>query len=202
MQLDFTAILGNTALDMPLESPTSPFKEVLSGTQGNTQAEEIELDLSQIKAITEAPRKQEQAAGLAIFYQREQQELDRAREVYKSYQENIKAAGNLRADILKGLQAGEEAEGLLLKACNIISLMTGDKVFYTQAEQDLIAIYGEGIGAEKPLRYKLQQIEERLSNMQQALDRELEQDSKRRIQRAIEAHKAEANRIKGQLEKH
>lgn len=201
MQLDFTAILGSTVLDMPLESSTSHFKEALSGTQGKYLAKGIELDLSQIKAITEAPRKQEQAANLAIFYQREQQELDRAREVYTNYQENIRAAANLRADILKGLQAGEAAEGLLLKACNIISLMTGDKFFYSQSEADLLAIYGEGMGAEQPLRYKLEQVQERLKNMQQALTRELEPDNRRRIERAITAHKAEADRLQSLIKK-
>lgn len=167
MQLDFSAIRGDTALDM----------------------------------AAEAPRKQEQAAGLAIFYQREQQELDRAREVYKSYQNNIRASGNLRADILKGLRAGEAAEGLLLKACKTISLMTGDTVFNKQAEQDLIAIYGEGLGAEKPLEYKLNQVQKRLKNMQQAIERGLETDDKRRVKAAIAAHEAEEKRIQSLLDR-
>lgn len=196
MQLDFSAIRGNTALDMAAEAHIKPIEQPFNNMQGNTQEEEIELDLSQLRAITEAPKRQEQAAGLTIFYQREQQELDRAREVYRNYQSNIRAAGNLRADILKGLRAGEPAEGLLLKACNIISLMTGDTVFNTQAEQDLIAIYGEGIGAEKPLEYKLEQVQKRLNNMQQAIKRGLEPDDKRRVEAAIAAHKAEVNRIK------
>ena len=201
MQLDFSAIRGNTALDMAAEAHIKPIEQPLAIKQGNTQEEEIELDLSQFRAITEAPRKQEQAAGLAIFYQREQQELDREREVYKSYQNNIRAAGNLRADILKGLKAGEAAEVLLLRACNIISLMTGDTVFNKQAEQNLIAIYGEGLGAEKPLEYKLEQVQKRLNNMQQAIERGLESDDKRRVKAAIAAHKAEANRIQSLLDK-
>ena len=201
MQLDFSAIRGNTALDIAAEAHIEPIEQPLAIKQGNTQEEEIELDLSQFRAITEAPRKQEQAAGLAIFYQREQQELDRAREVYKSYQNNIRAAGNLRADILKELRAGEAAEGLLLKACNIISLMTGDTVFNKQAEQDLIAIYGEGLGVEKPLEYKLEQVQKRLNNMQQAIERGLEPDDKRRVEAAITAHKAEVNRIQSLLDR-
>ena len=201
MQLDFSAIRGNTALDMAAEAHIKPIEQPLAIKQGNTQEEKIELDLSQFRAITEAPRKQEQAAGLAFFYQREQQELDRTREVYKSYQNNIRAAGNLRADILKGLRAGEAAEVLLLRACNIISLMTGDTVFNKQAEQNLIAIYGEGLGAEKPLEYKLEQVQKRLNNMQQAIERGLEPDDKRRVEAAIAAHKAETNRIQSLLDR-
>lgn len=201
MQLDFSAIRGDTALDMAAEAHIKPTEQSLAIKRGNTKGEEKELDLSQFRAITEAPRKQEQAAGLAIFYQREQQELDRAREVYKSYQNNIRAAGNLRADILKGLSAGEAAEGLLLKACKTISLMTGDAVFNKQAEQDLIAIYGEGLGAEKPLEYKLNQVQKRLKNMQQAIERGLEPDDKRRVKAAIAAHEAEEKRIQSLLDR-
>lgn len=76
MQLDFSAIRGNTALDMAAEAHIKPIEQPLAIKQGNTQEEEIELDLSQFRAITEAPRKQEQAAGLSIFYHREQQEVD------------------------------------------------------------------------------------------------------------------------------
>lgn len=201
MQLDFSAIRGDTALDMAAEAHIKPTEQPLAIKRGYTQEEEKELDLSQFRAITEAPRKQEQAAGLAIFYQREQQELDRAREVYKSYQNNIRAAGNLRADILKGLRAGEAAEDLLLKACKTISLMTGDTVFNKQAEQDLIAIYGEGLGAEKPLEYKLNQVQKRLKNMQQAIERGLEPDDKRRVKAAIAAHEAEVKRIQSLLDR-
>lgn len=201
MQLDFSAIRGDTALDMAAEAHIKPTEQSLAIKRGNTKGEEKELDLSQFRAITEAPRKQEQAAGLAIFYQREQQELDRAREVYKSYQNNIRAAGNLRADILNGLRAGEAAEGLLLKACKTISLMTGDTVFNKQAEQDLIAIYGEGLGAEKPLEYKLNQVQKRLKNMQQAIERGLEPDDKRRVKAAIAAHEAEEKRIQSLLDR-
>lgn len=199
MQLDFTAIRGNLAIaPEATESRLEPLKD---DKQRSAQEQEIELNLSQLRAITGASNKSEQAAVLATQYQREQQELDRAREVYKEHQNSIKAAGQLRADILKGLQAGEAAEGLLLKACKIISLMTGDKLFYPQSEADLLAIYGEGIGAEQPLRYKLEQVQERLNNMQQALTRELEPDDRRRIERAIKAHKEEANRLQSLIEK-
>lgn len=57
MELDFTAITGNLALDSAQEPP----------------------------AI-------EQAARLAIQSQQEQQELNRARNVYKTYQNNIKTS--------------------------------------------------------------------------------------------------------------
>ena len=52
-----------------------------------------------------------------------------ALEAYKEYQQNILKAHQIRSEILKGLDSGEPAEELLLKACEAISRMTGDKVF-------------------------------------------------------------------------
>ena len=98
MELDFTAIIGNLALDSSEDPP----------------------------AI-------EQAAKLATQSQREQQELDRARDVYNTYQNNIKASEALRAEILKGLAGGESHTVILEKSILCIGLMTHDKVFATQA---------------------------------------------------------------------
>ena len=59
----------------------------------------------------------------------------------------------------------------------------------------------EGLGAEKPLEYKLEQVQKRLNNMQQAVERGLEPDDKRRVEAAIAAHKAETNRIQSLLDR-
>lgn len=110
MNLDFTAISGNLAIDTA-------------------------ADLTTDKRASD--RKQEQAAGLTISYQREQHSLNRARDILKEYQQNIKASELTRAAIIKGIQAGEPIEGLLLKACSVISLMTGDTAFTEQVKKDL-----------------------------------------------------------------
>lgn len=58
---------------------------------------------------------------------------DRA-EAYREYQQNIKEAGDLRTQIIKGVQAGEPVELLFLKAVKCIGKMTGEKAFYTTIE--------------------------------------------------------------------
>lgn len=201
MELNLSAILGNLALkEEPQESSqratTSLLEPNIAAVQSDTPAAVIRLDMSQIQAPTGA----EQAPLLSTQYQREQQELDRAREVYRSYQDNIRAAGNMRADILKGVKAGEPAELLLLQACKIISAMTGDRLFSDQIERDLIAVYGYGQQAAGALQMELEQVQQRLHNMQQALERELEPDCRQRIQRAIAAHKEKENSLQSLIE--
>lgn len=56
---------------------------------------------------------------------------------WKQYQDNIIKAGQLRGEISRGIAAGEDTAGLLLKALECISCMTGDQVFYTVTKRKL-----------------------------------------------------------------
>ena len=61
-------------------------------------------------------------------------ENNRQAEAYREYQQNIKEAGDLRTQIIKGVQAREPVELLFLKAVKCIGKMTGEKAFYTTIE--------------------------------------------------------------------
>ena len=63
--------------------------------------------------------------------QREQDEREKIRSAYTEYQDNIRKAGRLRVDINKDIATGVDPCSILLKAIECISLMTGDKAFYT-----------------------------------------------------------------------
>lgn len=84
-----------------------------------------------------------------IKLQREQEDHKNSMEMYSIYQQNIKRAGTLRSEILKGLRAGEDPRAILLKAVECISLMTGDVVIYAQSKKDLIEKYGMDLGERK-----------------------------------------------------
>ena len=85
--------------------------------------------------------------GAMYRLNREKQDRDGYRQMYATYQQNIKRAGTLRGDIVKGIQSGENPLELLLKAVECISLMTGDTVIYAQSKEDILAVYGWGEGA-------------------------------------------------------
>lgn len=107
----------------------------------------------------------------------------------------------MRTAILKGAKAGEPPVALLLKAVKCISLMTGDTVFYSQLEGDIKSIYGAGLLEPEPLKIEIQETQERLQKLQKALERDTETaDSKERIKRAIEAHKARISQLQGLIE--
>ena len=175
---DFKEPFKVEGVKMPIEDETSPEQANLSPQQ-------------------------ELVGGVALT------RLDRAKEdhqhtleMYKGYQNNIKQAGQLQTELTKGARAGEPAYTLLLKAIKAISLMTGNKTFYSQIYKDIKAIYGEGLKEQIPLEWELDEVKERLANMREAIERETtEADSKERIKKAIEAHEKRERELLELLEK-
>ena len=77
----------------------------------------------------------------------------------------------------------------------------GEKLFYSQIDGDLKAIYGEAFLEEIPLEWELEAVEDRLQKLNEALTRELEPDARQRVQSAIKAHEERIGSLKGLLEK-
>ncbi len=190
MELDFTKLNKLSVLDFaegaekkqPPTSPTEPRKG--SGEYKTTTEQEKPLqgNLEGLESIGKLQREADQR----------KREIDETARIYREYQQNIKLSGQLQTEILKGARAGEDIYSLFLKACKAISLMTSNTVFYSQLEGDIRAIYGEGLQNPAPLRKELTEVQGRLQRLREALERELEHDSRERIKRAVTAHE---NRI-------
>lgn len=107
--------------------------------------------------------------------------------VYKEHQENIRRAGQLRAEINKDIQAGEPIYKVLFKAIECISLMTGDRVFYDMNKNNLQTIYGI-LGEPEVIAVERQEVEQRLKRLMAAYEKEKDPGAKQRIKAAIKAH--------------
>lgn len=194
MELDFTAIRGHLT-ENPLKAPVTAFNGL--------ECKEVPIEPKNTqKAQKRATEGVEQAGRLALYYQQEQANHERTLEVHREYQKNIKESCSLRTEILKGSKVGEPPVALLLKAVKCISLMTGDTVFYSQLEGDLVSIYGAGLLQPEPLELELKGVQDRLQNLQKALERDVEPaDNKQRIERAIQSSRARERQIKDMIEK-
>lgn len=117
-------------------------------------------------------------------------EREQVREDHRIYQENIRKAGDLRSDILKGLKIGEAPLALLLKAMECISKMTGDQHIYTQSKADIIAVYGYGLDQVAPLHITLEEVKGRHRKLTrpELLEEEIPPETRKRLQGAIRAH--------------
>ena len=184
MELDFSKLDKLSFMDFvekePFKTPSEPIIE----------QEEYKAPLIDKNALQE---QLDSLQGIPILQRKadaNEAEKERAREAYREYQNNIKVSSQLQTDILKGVKQGENIYSLFLKVVQAISLMTSNKVFYSQLEGDIRAIYGEGLLDPLPLQIELQEIQERLTRLREALNREIEPDAKDRIKRAVTAHEA------------
>lgn len=131
--------------------------------------------------------------------QREQErrtaEQERALQICREYQDNIKKSGSAQTFILKGIQTGENPYKLLLDACECIGRLTSNRAFKEQASADIEAIAGKGLLQPEALEIELEGIQSRLAMLTRPeLEREPE-DSRRRIAAAIRAHRQRAGEI-------
>jgi hypothetical protein len=107
----------------------------------------MELDFSQLMALgTQASADDVQRLGAMLpgvpiidadeenkpepdsGLQRLQRETAKTRDIYRKQAECIRRANAMPADIIRGVQAGEDIYGLFLKAVECIGMMEGDTV--------------------------------------------------------------------------
>lgn len=188
MELDLTRLNNLAFADFKREqekkqAPESPTEPRKASGEYKTIADDKKPLETLVEGLEGIHKLQRQADAKKM-------DIDRSLAICKEYQQNIKTSSQLQTEILKGAKAGESVYSLLLKACKAISLMTSNSVFYSQLEGDIRAIYGQGLLDPLPLQIELQETQERLARLREALNREIEPDAKERIQRAVKAHEA------------
>lgn len=127
--------------------------------------------------------------------ERRTEEQERALQICREYQENIKKSCSAQTFILKGIKAGENPYKLLLAACECIGRLTSNRAFKEQASADIEAIAGKGLLQPDALEIELEGIQRRLEMMTRPELEAEPEDSRRRIDAAIRAHQQRAGEI-------
>lgn len=131
MELDFT---GLDSLAEKKPPATTPQERVLGqGEYKNTS--EQENPGNGFKTALDGTQELQRRAD------NQRDTIARAAEVYRRYQDNIKATDTLQTEILKGVAAGEDIYQLFLKAVKALSLTVNNDLLYTQVERDLAKNY-------------------------------------------------------------
>lgn len=165
----------------------------------------MELDFSKIKDLKADAKKKDLAKDkkqanstptLQKVADRKKAQLEESAKVLKDYQKNKLLAGNLIAEINKGMLEGADIYSLLLKAIEALSLTVNEKTLYSNCVDNLTSIYGVGLHNEAPLKMKLENAQERLERLTEALDRTNDTIEQKRIKNAVEAHRGLIARLK------
>lgn len=155
------------------------------------------MDLRQYAAaqdFTEEPTPTPPAPILAREQAQEAQERTRAAEVYKKYQENIKASELAKTALRKGILAGASPYRLLLLATDIVGRLTADAEFAEGTRSDLKLIYGELMGEPGALELELEEVEARLEHM-----RAYQGENRGRVLTAIREHEHRAEELRNRI---
>ena len=127
-------------------------------------------------------------------------DLEKAAGILKEYQEHTAAANALIIEIAKGIKGGADIHILFLKALEALELMTNNKMLEETAA-DFRTIYGAGLHTDSLLTIELEQMQARLSKLEQAAaDETISSGERDRISGAIKRHRARIERIKQQIQ--
>ena len=193
MELDFTKMDSLT--------PPGAEGEIKGAAEGFFRPSEALEAASDSKAMPRATTALKELSGAKTapgWADQKGGELERAREVYRIYQENIKRAQTLQQEISKGVTLAEDVYTLFLKAAEAISLMTSNMVFYNHVEAGLREIYGAALRETGALQMALKQAQERLERLREAEAKETEKTALNGIQRAIKANEERIRRLSGE----
>lgn len=130
MELDFTGLNGAGKKQAPELAQNQFFEQ---GEYRNTSGQE-----------NPAGGQETRQNGNQLLQQesdKRKKSLDTAAEVYRRYQENIKATELLQAEILKGIRAQEDIYSLFLKAAKALSFTLDCPLFYEQIKRELPEYY-------------------------------------------------------------
>lgn len=212
MSLDFTALenirkkakedkqmqlLDNMIVEEPKDDIIGG-SSYLSKPINNAINEDITSKDKEAAAITQ--KKVTDNKRFKTSINRQQQILEDAKHTTARYQKAIEQTSQLQTEILKDIKKGVSCYDLFLKAIKAVSLAAGNEVFYNQAKNDLIAIYGEGLTEQRPLEIKLEEVKNRLDKLQKsATGLNIDAEDIKRLNSAIKAHKEEIERIESKL---
>lgn len=192
----FGPILGENRPATPPQDARTDTQEYPSPTPWENPAEGQETPHSATTAgeSIEAP-----AQGLLLQAEQEREAARRATAAYKEIEQNRRRSEALQAEILKGTRSGASIYRLFLTAAEAIAEMTRNRYFFDQVQGDILQIYGRGLGEPEPLQIELDRTRGQLHHLQEAQERETDQDSRERIAAAIRAHRARIRDLEGRI---
>lgn len=107
-------------------------------------------------------------------------------------------AGDLTKEVLNGIKTGEDKYSVLMRAVEVISILTDNKIFLEQCAEYAYISYGLGDSKPTPLKEEIIKLQNRLDRLEISYENETQFEAREIIKRAIKAHE---NKIKELNEK-
>jgi hypothetical protein len=168
--------------------------------EGAQQAEGKEKSIEAPKALKKARRRPTEPQERVLTLEEGARQQQAARDALKEYQKNIQLSEAIVDEITQEVKQGKDIYTLFLKAVYAIGCMTGNELLYQAIQEDVRAVYGEGLYKKAPLEEKLQDVTRQKERLE-AASREagLQEADRQRIIKALEAKDKEIKRLKKKI---
>lgn len=104
----------------------------------------------------------------------------------------------IRGELAAGINSGEDPASLLIMALEYIATLTGEEDFFRRELAKLRTIYGHALGNPSILAQEAEEVRHRLERLENALANETDGGERRRLESAIEAHRAKIELLERQ----
>lgn len=204
VKLDFTGLFPASTPPEPQREPVKPFYtlDTLQQAEPQERITEALRGIADDEEPEEQPEEQQdldELEKILLADLRMKKAEERSLKVHREHQRREAAAGQLRDQIITGMYEGKDLFSLFTLAAEAISIMTDDPLFYREVEKNLLTVYGKGLGARQPLQNELREAQTRLQRLLAAEAEESLPDEKKRLRRAIEAHRREISELEAKL---
>lgn len=192
MKLDFTGLSNLT--DEAKNEPIDDLKSDNHIIAPKTNKKPLELNTESHRHIEEDKNKR------YLKIERDLQIREESQRIHKLLQENVRKSERIRAEISKDIARGESPSLILLKALDVIALMTGDKLFSKQNIESFISSQIEQ-GNKDVINHRIQRVTEKMVRLKESLKIETDSKQVQRISNVIAEYDIELENLKGALKK-
>lgn len=204
VKLDFTGLFPASTPPEPQREPVKPFYtlDTLQQAEPQERITEALRGIADDEEPEEQPEEQQdldELEKILLADLRMKKAEERSLKVHREHQRREAAAGQLRDQIITGMYEGKDLFSLFTLAAEAISIMTDDPLFYREVKKNLHTVYGKGLGARQPLQNELREAQTRLQRLLAAEAEASLPDEKKRLRRAIEAHRREISELEAKL---
>lgn len=147
--------------------------------------QDLRPDAGAIKCLADVSA---EVKPIAVQQSQARDDQERARLVYRQYQENIKKGSQLETALIKDLYSGQNLAVCLLQAIHILGLYTGNTVNESVVREILESVYGIGLQDAAALAMSIDAIKKRTERLFIARENAADEFEMIRIEQAIKNH--------------
>lgn len=187
---------GKSLADFQKEQKEAMEQLQKAGTQRNKERdEELEKRREKIRQKQEQ-KKEERDQRRRAKAQNERDKEQKRVKIFAEYERARESTRQLVEDIQSSILKGEDPIQLFSMAIEALSIAIDDPMLKKRINEDMLIVYGKGLGYEYPLEEEKKRIKKSIRKLKKALSKLENQADTIRLQNALEKHQELLSNLK------